>query len=376
MSESGSVVLMGCGDVGPVHGKMSDYGTLAGTALASADIRFAQCERHYVDNAENGASGHGQDVTLGHGPLPADMISVFTDSHFDVVSMAGNHTMEYGAEPALETIKLFEKKGIRVVGAGRNLKEASTPVVIEKNGVKVAFLAYCSVLREGHEAGPNKAGCAPLRAHNTYKAVEWQAGMPMRAITVPYEQDLQQMVENIAATKQIADVVVLSLHWGLHYIPRVLADYQPIAAKAAFEAGADLILGHHPHVPKAIEMHADKQACFYSLGNFMFSTNTGLKPGYVEKMKRYGIIADLDEYPNCPHGEDSHRGLIAKAVLSRDGLEKTSFLPVQIDTQLRPEVLTRKHPRFDQNVSFMDWASQGHNHRFTVEGDEVVVTRS
>ncbi len=371
-----TVVLMGCGDVGPVHGKMADYGTLANAALSSADIRFAQCERLYVDSADSGSSEHDQDVTLGHGPLPLDLISIFTASNFDVVSMAGNHTMEYGAEAALETVAQFEKRGIRVVGAGPNLKEASTPVVIEKNGVKVAFLAYCSVLREGHEAGPNKPGVAPLRAHNTYKAVEWQAGMPQHAITVPYEEDLQQLVENIAATKQIADVVVLSLHWGLHYIPRVLADYQPIAAKAAFEAGADLILGHHPHVPKAIEMYAENQACFYSLGNFMFSTNTGLKPGHVEKLKRYGVVADLAEYPNCPHGEDSHRSLIAKAVFSRKGLETASFLPVQIDTQLRPEVLTRKHPRFDQNVAFMEWASKGYHHQFKIEGDEVVVTHS
>jgi poly-gamma-glutamate synthesis protein (capsule biosynthesis protein) len=302
------------------------------------------------------------------------MISVFTESAFDVVSLAGNHTMEWGEDVVHDTVALFEKKGIRTVGAGRNLDEACAPVVIEKHGVRVAFLAFCSVLREGHEAGPNKGGVAPLRAHTTYEFVEWQAGMPVRAITTPYEEDLARMTECVAAAKAAAHVVVLSLHWGLHFVPRVLADYQPIAAKAAFEAGADLILGHHPHVPKAIEMHRDNKACFYSLGNFMFSTNTALKPGYVDKMRRYGVAADVDEYPNCPHGEDSHRSLIAKAVLSRNGLERTSFLPVQIDKELRPEPLRHGQPRFDENVRFMDWASQGYNHQFAVEGDEVVVT--
>ena len=106
----------------------------------------------------------------------------------------------------------------------------------------------------------------------------------------------------------------------------------------------------------------------------MFSTNTALKPGYVDKMRRYGVAADVDEYPNCPHGEDSHRSLIAKAVVSRNGLERTSFLPVQIDTQLRPEPLRRGQRRFAENLRFMDWASQGYNHQFDVEGDEVVVT--
>jgi poly-gamma-glutamate capsule biosynthesis protein CapA/YwtB (metallophosphatase superfamily) len=64
---------------------------------------------------------------------------------------------------------------------------------------------------------------------------------------------------------------VLSLHWGIHFVPRLIADYQKTVAYAAIEAGADVILGHHAHVPKAIEVHAGK-TCFYSLCNFIMST--------------------------------------------------------------------------------------------------------
>jgi hypothetical protein len=375
MKKSEKVVLLACGDVGPVHGKMEEYGALLGPTFATGDIRFAQCERLY-SNAYSAADEPGTNVNLGHGPLPPEMISIFTDSGFDVVSLAGNHTMEWGDEVALDTIELFGKKGIRVVGAGPNLDAARAPVYVEKNGVRVAFLARCSVVREDHVAGPNKCGVAPVRAHTTYEAVEWQAGMPPRIITVPYEEDLQHLKADIAEAREAADVVVLSLHWGLHYIPRRIAEYQPIVTKTAFDAGVDLILGHHPHVPKAIEARGRNKACFYSLGNFMFSTDTGLKPGFEEKMRFNGLDSDFDEFPHCPHGRDSKRSLIAKAVLSRDGMERASFLPVQIDTQLRPEVLTHDDPRFIENVDFMEWVSVGFDHRFEVEGEEVVVTGS
>ena len=71
--------------------------------------------------------------------------------------------------------------------------------------------------------------------------------------------------------KEQADVVVMSIHWGIHHIPKVIAMYQPKVAHAAIDAGADLILGHHPHVLKGIEVYKGK-VCFYSLGNFVLSS--------------------------------------------------------------------------------------------------------
>ena len=362
-----NIVLLGVGDVGPVHGAMETYSTLVRPMLATGDIRFGQCERLYSENVGN------EHASVDFGAIKPHMISIFTDSGFDVVSLAGNHTMEYGEDVVLDTIALFKKKGIQVIGAGRNLEEARQPAVIEKKGVRVAFLAYCSVLKEGYAAGPHKVGVAPLRAHTSYEPYEYQAGVPPRVVTIPYEEDLEGMVEDIAKAKKAAHVVVVSFHWGIHHILRLIAEYQPIVAKAAFKAGADLILGHHAHVPKAIEVHNGK-VCFYSLGNFMFTTKIGLKPEFLEKLKIYGVIPDFDEYPHCPHGKDSHRSLIAKAVLSSVGVEKVSFLPVQIDKQLRPEVLSHGDPRFNDNVNFIDWASEGYNHQFTVKGDEVEIS--
>lgn len=364
-----SVILLGCGDVGPIHEPVGAYSTLAKPVLAGADIRFAQVERVYSDRGSLQVHSGG-----GHSRVKPHMASVFTDCGFDVVSLASNHAMDWGEDALLDTVALFRDKGFHVIGAGKNLREARRPAMVERKGVKIAFLAYCSILQTGYAAGLDRAGIAPLRAHTYYEPFDYQAGVPPRVVTVPYEEDLAGMVEDLAAAKRTADVVVLSLHWGIHFIPRLIADYQVAVANAAFKAGADLILGHHAHAPKAIGVHHGK-ACFYSLSNFIMSAPAHTPEKAAAFTKRYGTPLDPD-YPHLGYGTDAKRSLIAKAVLSRDGVKRVSFLPVLIDRQLRPEVLRHGDPRFDDAVRFMEWVSEGFDHQFAVEGDEIVVSGS
>ena len=354
-----NVVLLGCGDVGPTREPLDAYSTLVRSTLAAADIRFGECERVY---SERGSFQIQSDSP--HSRVKPRLASVFSDCGFDVVSLASNHAMDWGEEGLLDNIALFKKKGIQTVGGGRNIEEARQPAIIEHNGVRVAVLGYCSVPQEGCVAGPNKVGVVPLRARTYYESVDYQPGVAPRVVTVPYEEDIEDMADDIAKARKAVHAVVVSLHWGIHFVPRVIADYQPVAAKAAFAAGADLILGHHPHVPKAVAVHSGK-VCFYSLGNFIMSA--GRRP-HDARNKYYGVAVDDD------HPADTRRGLIAKAVLSRKGVEKVSFLPILIDGQLRPEVLRRGDPRFDDMASYMDWVSGDFDHKFAVEGDEVVVS--
>jgi poly-gamma-glutamate synthesis protein (capsule biosynthesis protein) len=361
-----SVTLMGCGDVGPIHEPMDVYSELAKPTLAAADIRFAQVERVYSDRGSLQVHSGG-----AHSRVKPQFASVFEDCGFNVVSVASNHAMDWGADALLDTVALFRARGMHVIGAGENLREARRPAIVEKNGIKIAFLAYCSILREGYAAGREKPGIAPLRAHTYYEPFDYQAGVPPRVVTVPYEEDLAGLIEDVGAARQSADVVVLSLHWGVHFIPRVIADYQVTVADAAFKAGVDLILGHHAHTPKAIGVHQGK-ACFYSLSNFIMSSTAKSPQKAAEFERQYGVVLDPD-YPHLSYGTDAKRSLIAKAVLAKGGVKRVSFLPVLIDRQLRPEVLKRGDARFDEAVRFMEWVSEGFEHRFTVEGDEVVV---
>jgi poly-gamma-glutamate synthesis protein (capsule biosynthesis protein) len=149
--------------------------------------------------------------------------------------------------------------------------------------------------------------------------------------------------------------------------------HEPMEAYSAhaFAAGADLILGHHAHVPKAIGVYAGK-VCFCSLSNFIMSALAKTPQQAKLFHKRYGATLDPG-YPYLPYGEDAKRSLIAKAVITSTGVEKTSFLPVLIDRQLRPEPLRRHDPRLADAVKYMEWASEDIPHAFAVEADEVVV---
>jgi poly-gamma-glutamate synthesis protein (capsule biosynthesis protein) len=361
------VTLLGCGDVGPIHEPVEAFSSLARPTLAAADIRFAQAERVYSERGALELHSGG-----AHTRLKSHMAAVFSDCGFDVVSLASNHAMDWGPDALIDTAELLRARGIEVVGAGCNLNEARRPAFVERNGVRIAFLAYCSVLRNGYAAGHDSPGVCPLRVHTRYEPVDYQPGVPPRVVTAPDEADLAAMIGDIKWAKDQARFVVLSLHWGVHFIPRLIADYQLAVARAAFEAGADLILGHHAHVPKAIGVYGGK-ICFFSLSNFIMSAPPRRGERAAEFSRRYGVELDA-EYPNLPYGVDSKRSLIAKAVFSRTGVKRVSFLPVLIDRQLRPEVLGKNDTRFNEAMRYMEWASEGFDHRFSVEGDEVVIS--
>jgi poly-gamma-glutamate synthesis protein (capsule biosynthesis protein) len=363
---SGAITLLGCGDVGPVHEPVAALCKLVKPTLAKADIRFAQVERVYSERGALQVHSGG-----AHSRVKPHMASVFSECGFDVVSVASNHAMDWGPDALLDSIDALRRREIVTVGAGRNLEEARKPAILERTGVRVAFLAYCSVLREGYAATAHEPGVAPLRVRTYYEPAEYQPGMPPHIVTIPYEEDLAALVHDVAAARAQADVVVLSLHWGLHFIPRAIAGYQPLVARAAFKAGADLILGHHAHVPKAIGVH-EGRVCFYSLSNFIMSAPPPKPERYEAFAERYGTTLDPD-YPHLPYGVDAKRSLIAKARLSKAGVEQVSFLPVLIDRELRPEVLKRGDARFEEAVDYMKWASESYAAGFEVNGDEIRV---
>ena len=366
------VSFLGTGDCGPVHGPaegfpIERYTELVRPTLAEVDLRFANCERQY--------STRGTRNELNpHGRQPPEMAQIFSDCAFDAVTIANNHMYDSGPEALLDTRALLLEKGIRVTGAGRNLAEAREPAIVERNGIKVGFLGYCSVIPQGGEAGPNKVGIAPLRVKTCYETRGPHYGV--RILTEPDEADLRMILDDIASLRRQVDIVIPVFHWGVIWVPRVIADYQVKVAHACIDAGADLILGHHAHVPKAIEVYKGK-AIFYSLSNFCM-TKPFPSHHWKEAPWAHGALrnsADQDaDYPLLPYGRDAKRSLLAKAIFTRSGVKQVSFLPMVIDRLYRPEVLRKGDPRFDDMVRYMDWASEGFDHSFAVDGDEVVIT--
>ncbi len=366
---SDTVTLLAVGDIGPHLEPVDKTADLILPVMRQADLRIGQCERTYSERGwePHFAGGPGG----GHTRLHPRMASIWQTTGMDIISLASNHAMDWGPEPVLDTCELFHGMGKHVIGAGKNEEEARRPALVERNGVKIAFLAYCSVLRDGQAAGPTKVGVAPMRAHTHYVPQDFQPASPPTIISVPYEDDLAALQNDVRAAKKIADVVVVSLHWGIRLVPKTLGTYQPPIAHAAIDAGADLILGHHSHVPKAVEVYKGK-VCFYSIGNFL--TNGSQRKPFEWNLMWFRVD------PEClpPHGTyrfPSHcrNTMLAKAVFSKKGVDRVSFLPAYINNQAQPELVTQDNPRFSEMLDYMEWVSDEHAHKFRVDGDEIVV---
>jgi len=167
---------------------------------------------------------------------------------FDVISLANNHAFDYGREALEDTFLRLKTAGIDYVGAGFNEGEAyggSTPVIKEIEGTKIGFLAYTNL-------GPE-----------TWKATERNSG-----IAWINENDFEKIKKDIENAKSQADILIVSLHSGEEYLSE-LTQFQIEFSKAAIDAGANIVIGHHPHVIQRNEKYKDGWI-FYSLGNFVF----------------------------------------------------------------------------------------------------------
>jgi poly-gamma-glutamate capsule biosynthesis protein CapA/YwtB (metallophosphatase superfamily) len=293
--------------------------------LKQGDITFAQLEGNL---AEHGSPQGGfANVMLA----PRSSVSALTSAGINVMSVASNHSGDYGPEALLESLDWLRQHDIQPVGAGANLDAAREPVIFERNGMKVAFLAYVSVVPWGHEAGPKRPGSAPMRVNTYYRQMDWQPGTPPLIVTVPEPEDVANMEEDVRKVRGKADYVIVSLHWGIHNTPIQLADYEPVVGRAAIDAGADMVLGHHAHILKAIEFYKGKPI-FYCLGDF--SVATKYREGYEDYQhtvdKVYGRQADPNYSFHSPISSDHQKKtVIVQCEIAGGKLESITLIPGQ-----------------------------------------------
>ena len=196
--------------------------------------------------------------------------------HIDLVSLANNHFYDLGPEGASHTIELLDAKGILHCGAGRNLEEASRPVVKEVGNKKIAFLAFCDTNYN------NVFYC-------TYATKNSPGVNPM---------DEKHVVQEIKKNAVLYDHVVVLAHWGTEntFKPNI-STYR--MANKMLKAGACLILGSHPHRVQRV-IHMPKGSIAYSMGNFLFPERLIAPPKityYPEKHIDYLTLPITDKYP-------------------------------------------------------------------------------
>jgi len=366
------IVLYAVGDVGPNREDPQSMFRHVSGLLKQGDIRFCQLETNL--------STRGTPLPQARLPMRAHPNSAraLKDSGFQVVSFASNHCMDFGREAFFDTIDAIKTNGMEPIGVGRNIAEARRPAIVERNGTKVAFLAYNSILPFGYWAVIDRPGCVPMRAWTIYEQVEPdQPGSRCRTHTFPHKDDLQAMAADIEKAKSNADIVIISIHWGIHFVPAQLADYQRETARKAIDCGADLILGHHPHILKGIEVYKGK-ATMYSLGNFAIEQPSAFMKD-LYNTSRHREIEELnpqwDEKREYPLPPETRKSLIIKCVISEKRIQRISFLPVYLTARSEPEILKSGDERFGDVVGYMDeiTSDQGIYTRFARKGDEIVI---
>lgn len=199
-----------------------------------------------VGNLEGPIGSHGVRVgSIYSFRANPQAVAGLASAGFDVLSLANNHIWDYGREALGDTFQILDQAGIGYIGAGRDYPEAHRPLVREVKGTKIAFLAYTDLIPQ---------------------SVTGELSQPAVAF-----MDLKQIIPDIEKAKELADLVVVAFHWGEEYQTKH-NQKQEVIAHAVIDAGADLVIGHHPHVMQEVEQYKDGYIA-YSLGNFVFDQN-------------------------------------------------------------------------------------------------------
>lgn len=287
---------------------------------------FACCNLE-APMSNKGMPQYGKFETLHAAP---EMIDGFVRGGFKVVSLANNHSMDYGPEALLDTIDLIDSRGILHAGAGKNLEEAGRPAFFEAGGMRFAFLSFATEAFPGYGAHAQKPGIAVIRRD------------PLYGPSCVNPDDARMMIELIRDAGKEADFVIAAFHWGLSQ-SRALTRSQLTLGRAAVDAGARLVVGHHPHVLQGVEVYK-RSLILYSLGNFVFD----LMPEFFSPATRNTVLV--------------------KVKLAGAAVKEAVFLPVRINEGGQPEIVDEKHEKNREILGLLRSLSAARKTRFSIKG--------
>jgi poly-gamma-glutamate capsule biosynthesis protein CapA/YwtB (metallophosphatase superfamily) len=205
---------------------------------------------------------------------------------FDVLSIATNHAMDYGAVGLADTLDAADRAGIALVGAGSDIDAATAPFTIKSPKGSVAILAWSCLLPTGSSASSERPGVAPLHVHVSYELDSYiqmeEPTYPPTIRSLVADPDIDSARAIVAAVKSATDLVVLLVHWGVGDSEE-LSEYQQPLAHALVDAGVDLVVGSHPHCVHGIEIYRGRPI-LYSLGTL------------IEQIDRQNLPLDLQKF--------------------------------------------------------------------------------
>jgi gamma-polyglutamate biosynthesis protein CapA len=248
--------------------------------LQEADILFGNLESQISDKGYNVGSIYS---------FRADPKSIQTLQYagFDVLSVTNNHSFDYTIEAFKDSLSRLRAANIAYTGGGLSEKEAHSPIIKEVRGTNIGFLAYTN------------SGSASWAANENHGGIAWIDSSTLETLT----QDIQN-------AKPQVDILVVSLHAGVEYATEP-NEFQKKFAKTAIDTGADLVVGHHPHVLQPLKRYKNGWIV-YSLGNFLFD-------------QRFS--------------EETMKGAILKIVVKNKTIKNVSLIPTTINSSFQVELV-------------------------------------
>lgn len=353
--------------------------------IRAADIAIANMEDPHISRLSwSNPESHSAPAS------DLDNLRAYKYAGIDVATIGGNHCFDQGAYGILDPIAYFQQNGIATCGAGKDYESARKPAILERNGIKFAFLHYNLTGPRECYATIMKTGCAYIRVGTAYCNDRAEpGGSPTAIYTVADPRGKRNMVDDILAAKKRADNVIVYFHSGSPGKP-LLNQYELDIMHYAIDVGAEMVLAAHTHALASIEIYRNKPI-FYGLGNFVTVTGAmdpnaknakqrhtdfygwpGIQPWWdydIFKMIRPGKV------PNYPFADHSRNTIMAKAEFSKEGIVSCGFVPCWINDQAQPTPVTRDGKGADVVAYLQDWEKRaGFDFEFqwNEEGTEIV----
>ena len=338
-----TITLMMVGDLILDEPQPDSFFETCKATLMSADVAIGHVEVPHT------LRGTEQSTDVPAPPANPAHLATLQRVGFHIATLAGNHIADSGPNGIEDTIETLQSLGIQTTGAGMSLGAARQPAVVTQKGTRVGVLSYNCVGPKDSWATSKKAGCAFVKVLTHYELDHASPGGPPTIYTFPAPESVEQMEADIAQLKKLCDVTVVAMHKGVGHTPAKIEMYERAVAKAAIDAGADVVIGHHAHIMRGIEVYKGKPI-YHGLGNFVcvtraLSISDNDSPERLAWAKRreklFGFSPD-PKMPTYPFHPESRNTAIAVCKANAQGLVEFGLIPCYIDEQAKPTPLTRE----------------------------------
>lgn len=309
---------------------MSQYFEPSKEILKTADVLIGHVETPHTDRAVPSSTDYQAP------PSAPGNLDTLSECGFNIATLAGNHIYDCGQYGVLDTYDRLKDMDIVPTGAGKNISVAKEPAYYDADGLKVGVLSYNAVGPGFSYATSQKAGCNYLRVLTHFELQQATPGgtFPPKVYTFTDPDDLLMMKDEISAMKKQCDIAVVALHKGNYGEDGELQMYERPLAQAAVDAGADIVVCHHAHQTRGIEVYKGKPI-YHGMGNYVCVTYA-LTPGYGNSPENdaYAELEEDFEMPEVPHypwEDESRFTFIAKVIIGENGIEEMGYIPCYIE---------------------------------------------